>query len=156
MINYGTRYRAVLGIVLAAIATLLVSCGGPGDTATAPTYTPEKVEQIQVFATGVQTLRDRFPELEEYIQTKDWVNIRSFIHGPLGELRARLGRVSARLLPQDAAPAQALAEDLAVHLEGLDAAAASFNQIEAGTQYRLALDDFDAFLTLIPAPEPEA
>jgi photosystem II protein PsbQ len=144
------KLRSLLGLLLAAIAIFVVGCGG-GNVAPPTTYSADQIAQIQIYAPRVTELRDRFPELEGYIQTKDWVNIRSFIHGPMGELRARLGRVAARLLPQQAAQAKALADDLAVHLERLDAAAADFNQIEAGKQYRLALDDFDAFLDLVPA-----
>ena len=149
-----TRYRALLSVVLAAIATFVVGCGGPS-TANAPTYTPDKLAQIEIYTPGVESLRERFPELEGYIQTKDWVNIGSFIHGPMGELRVRLGRVASRLLPQDAAAAKALADEIGVHLEKLDAAATDYNQVEAGKQYRLALDDFDSFLNLIPAAPPE-
>lgn len=151
-----TRYRALLSVVLAAIATFVVGCGGPS-TAKVPTYTPDKLAQIEIYTPGVESLRERFPELEGYIQTKDWVNIGSFIHGPMGELRVRLGRVASRLLPQDAAAAKALADEIGVHLEKLDAAAVDYNQVEAGKQYRLALDDFDSFLNLIPAvPAEEA
>jgi photosystem II protein PsbQ len=149
-----TRYRALLSVVLAAIATFVVGCGGPS-AAKVPTYTPDKLAQIEIYTPGVESLRERFPELEGYIQTKDWVNIRSFIHGPMGELRERLGRLSARLLPQDASAAKALADEIGVHLEQLDAAAADYNQVEAGKQYRLALDDFDSFLNLIPAAPAE-
>ncbi|MEB3269067.1 MAG: photosystem II protein PsbQ [Leptolyngbya sp.] len=144
-----TRYRALLSVVLAAIATFVIGCGGP-NAATVPVYTPDKVAQIQIYAPGVENLRAQFPELEGYIQRKDWVNIRSFIHGPMGELRVRLGRLAAQLLPQDAAPAKALTEEIGVHLEKLDAATADYNQVEAGKQYRLALDDFDSFLNLVP------
>ena len=144
-----TRYRALLSVVLAAIATFVIGCGGP-NAATVPVYTPDKVAQIQIYAPGVENLRAQFPELEGYIQSKDWVNIRSFIHGPMGELRVRLGRLAAQLLPQDAAQAKALAEEIGVHLEKLDAATADYNQVEAGKQYRLALDDFDSFLNLVP------
>lgn len=143
------HYRSLLGLILAAITVFIVGCGGA--TVSQPTtYTPDQIAEIQIYAPRVVELRDRFPELEDYIQTKDWVNIGSFIHGPMGELRTRLGRVAGRLLPQDASQAKALADDLAVRLERLDAAAESYNQIEAGKQYRLALDDFDAFLSLIP------
>jgi hypothetical protein len=34
-----TRYRALLSVVLAAIATFVVGCGGPS-AAKVPTYTP--------------------------------------------------------------------------------------------------------------------
>ncbi|MBF2034376.1 MAG: photosystem II protein PsbQ [Leptolyngbyaceae cyanobacterium T60_A2020_046] len=149
------RYRSIVAVVLAAIATFIVGCGGPGATQVR-TYSPEQIAEIEVFAPRVEELRARFPELEAYIQNKDWVNIRSFIHGPMGELRARLSRVAIRLLPNDAAQAKALADDLFVHLERLDAAAEGFDQIQSGKEYRLALDDFDAFLELIPARGSDA
>lgn len=143
------RFRSALSFLLAVIAVLIVSCGG-SNVSQPTTYTSDQLAQIEIYAPQVTELRDRFPELENYIQNKDWVNIGSFIHGPMGELRARLGRVAVRLLPQDAEQAKALADDLAVHLERLDAAAQEFNQIEAAKQYREALDDFDAFISLIP------
>jgi photosystem II protein PsbQ len=148
--NAMARYRSILGILLAAIATFLVSCGG-ASVAKVPTYTPTMLEQIQTLTPRVTGMRDRFPELEGYIQNKSWVDIRSFIHGPMGELRLRLGRVANQLLPNDASQAKALIDDLAVHLERLDAAAADYNQVESGKQYRLALDDFDAFFELVPS-----
>lgn len=143
------RLRSALGFVLAAISVFIVSCGG-SNVSQPTTYTGEQIAQIEIYAPRVTELRDRFPELENYIQDKDWGNISSFIHGPMGELRARLGRVAVRLLPQDAETAKALADELAVHLEKLDAAAQEYNQIQAATQYREALDDFDAFISLIP------
>lgn len=143
------RYRSLLAFVLAAITVLAVGCSGANVSLPA-TYTTDQIAEIQVYTPRVTELRDRFPELEDYIQNKDWVNIRSFTHGPMGQLRVRLGQVAVRLLPQDAKQAKALADDLAVCLERLDAAAANFNQIESGKQYRLALDDFDEFLSLIP------
>lgn len=143
------RFRTALSFVLAAISVLIVSCGG-SNVSQPTTYSGEQIAQIEIYAPRVIELRDRFPELENYIQNKDWVNISSFIHGPMGELRARLGRVSARLLPQDAKQAKALADELAVHLERLDAAAQEYDQIEAAKQYREALDDFDTFISLIP------
>lgn len=144
------RFRSVIGLLLAVIATGLVGCGG-SNVSQPTTYSGEQIAQIEIYAPRVTELRDRFPELENYIQYKDWVNISSFIHGPMGELRARLGRVAARLLPQDAEQARYYAEEIAKHLEKLDAAAEDYNQIEAGKQYREALDDFDAFISLIPS-----
>lgn len=143
------RLRSVLGLVLAVVATCLVGCGG-SDVSQPTTYSGEQIAQIEIFAPRVTELRDRFPELENYIQNKKWVDISSFIHGPMGELRARLDRVAMRLLPQDAEQAKFYAEEIAKHLEKLDAAAEDYNQIEAGKQYREALDDFDAFVSLIP------
>ncbi|MGF1524269.1 MAG: photosystem II protein PsbQ [Leptolyngbyaceae cyanobacterium] len=143
------RFRSLLGLLLSVIAVFVVGCGG-ANVSQPTTYSADQIAQIEVYNRPVVELRDRFPELEGYIQEKDWVDIRTFIHGPMGELRVKLGRLAARLLPQDAKQAKALAEDLATRLERLDVAAEEYNQIEAGSQYRKALDDFDAFLALVP------
>jgi len=143
------RFRSVMGLLLAVMATCLVGCGG-ANVSQPTTYSGEQIAQIEIFSPRVTELRDRFPELEDYIQNKDWVNISSFIHGPMGELRARLDRVAVRLLPRDAEQAKYYAEEIGKHLEKLDGAAKDYNQIEAGKQYREALDDFDAFVSLIP------
>ncbi|MGF1570429.1 MAG: photosystem II protein PsbQ [Nodosilinea sp.] len=143
------RFRPILGILLAFLATWLVACGGPA--AKQPTtYTPALLEQVELYSPAVATLRDRFPELEEYIRQQDWVDVQSFIHGPMGELRTRVNRLAATLLTQDQPQAKALAKELYVHLERLDEAAASGQQVIAGQEYRNALDDFDGFLNLIP------
>ena len=143
------RLRPLLGILLAVVATCLVACGGPA--AKIPnTYTPEILQKVELYTPAVTELRDRFPELEAYIQDKDWVDVQSFIHGPMGELRVRMGRLSNTLLTKDKPQAQNLAQDLFAHLERLDEAAADNQQVLAGQEYRNALDDFDAFLDLVP------
>ncbi|MEA5447949.1 photosystem II protein PsbQ [Leptolyngbya sp. CCNP1308] len=143
------RFRPLLGILLAVVATCLVACGGPA--AKIPTtYTPEILQQVELYSPGVAELRDRFPELQGYIQQKDWVNVQSFIHGPMGEMRARVNRLANTLLTKDKPQAQSLAKELYVHLERLDEAAANNQQVIAGQEYRNALDDFDSFLSLVP------
>lgn len=144
------RFRPLLGVILAAIATFIVSCGGSPPQQPL-TYTPEVLNQVQIYTPGVVALRQRFPELEEYIQRENWVDVQSFIHGPMGELRARMNRLASTLLPDDEKQAKSIAEDLYVHLERLDSAAQDNNQVLAGKEYRSALDDFDAFLDLVPA-----
>ena len=143
------RWRSVISLFLAVMATCLVGCGR-ANVAQPTTYSAEQIAQLEIFAPRVTELRDRFPELEDYIQKKDWVDISSFIHGPMGELRVRLERVAARLLPQAAEQAKYYAEEIGTHLEKLDAAATDYNQIVAGKEYREALDDLDAFIALIP------
>ncbi|MBE9136117.1 photosystem II protein PsbQ [Nodosilinea sp. LEGE 07088] len=138
-----------MGIVLAIVATCLVACGSPA--AKIPTtYTPEILQQVELYSPAVASLRDRFPELEGSIQQKDWVDVQSFIHGPMGELRTRVNRLAATLLTKDQPQAKALAQDLYAHLERLDEAAANNQQVVAGQEYRNALDDFDSFLSLVP------
>ncbi len=143
------RFRPLLGILLAIAATCLVACGGPA--AKIPTtYTPAILQQVELYTPAVADLRDRFPELEGYIQAKDWVNVQSFIHGPMGEMRTRVNRLANSLLTKDKPQAQAIAQELYTHLERLDEAAATNQQVIAGQEYRNALDDFDSFLSLVP------
>ncbi|MBD1919135.1 photosystem II protein PsbQ [Phormidium sp. FACHB-322] len=138
-----------MGILLAVVASCLVACGGPA--AKIPTtYTPEILQQVELYTPAVAELRDRFPELQGYIQQKDWVNVQSFIHGPMGEMRTRVNRLAGTLLTKDKTQAQALAKEIYSHLERLDEAAANNQQVIAGQEYRNALDDFDAFLSLVP------
>lgn len=143
------RFRPILGVILAIIATVLVSCGNP-PAKIVNTYTPEVLQKVELYTPAVVELRDRLPELEDYIQTKDWVNVQSFIHGPMGELRARISRLTATLVPKDQPQAKALAQELFVHLERLDQAASDGQQVIAGQEYRNALDDFESFLKLVP------
>jgi photosystem II protein PsbQ len=143
------RFRPLLGILLAVVASCLVACGGPA--AKIPTtYTPEILQQVELYTPAVAELRDRFPELQSYIQQKDWVNVQSFIHGPMGEMRTRINRLAGTLLTKDKPQAQSLAKEIYTHLERLDEAAANNQQVIAGQEYRNALDDFDAFLSLVP------
>lgn len=143
------RFRPLLGILLAVVASCLVACGGTA--AKIPTtYTPELLQQVELYTPAVAELRDRFPELQGYIQQKDWVNVQSFIHGPMGEMRTRVNRLAGTLLTKDKPQAQSLAKEIYTHLERLDEAAANNQQVIAGQEYRNALDDFDAFLSLVP------
>jgi photosystem II protein PsbQ len=143
------RFRPILGILLAIVATCLVACGGPA--AKVPTtYTPDILQKVELYSPGVAELRERFPELEQSIQEKDWVDVQSFIHGPMGELRSRVNRLAATLLVKDQNQAEALAKELYVHLERLDEAAQQGQQVIAGQEYRNALDDFDSFLSIVP------
>jgi photosystem II protein PsbQ len=143
------RYRAVVGVLLAVVATFLVSCS-KGPAAVAPTYTPEKIAQLQNYVTRIQTARDRLPELARYIEKDNWVNVDNFTHGPLGELRAQLMRLSGQLLPADQPKAKALSEDILGHLQNLDQASQDRNYDVAISQYREFVDDFDAFFSILP------
>lgn len=155
------RYRAVMGVLIAAIASFLVSCSS-GPAAVAPTYTPELIAQIHNYVSRIEIARERLPELENYIEKDNWVNVDNFTHGPLGQIRAELTRLSSQLLPNDQAKAKIITEDILGHLQNIDEASQRRNYGEAITQYREFVDDFDAFLSIVPEearqkpdPEPE-
>ncbi|MEM8501990.1 MAG: photosystem II protein PsbQ [Cyanobacteria bacterium P01_D01_bin.1] len=143
------RYKAVVGVLLAAIATFLVSCGG-GPEAVAPTYTPEKIAQLTNYVSRLESSRNRFPELLNYIEKDNWVNVDNFTHGPLGQLRSELSRLSGQLLPDDQPKAKALSEEILGHLQNLDEASQERNYGEALTQYREFVGDFEALLSIVP------
>lgn len=143
------RFRAVVGVLLAAMATFLVSCGG-GPEAVAPTYTPEKISQLQTYVNRIEATRKRLPELANYIEKDNWVNVDNFTHGPLGQLRSELTRLSNQLLPDDQKNAKALSAEILGHLENIDVATDNRNYESAIAQYREFVGDFDAFLSIVP------
>ena len=143
------RHRAVVGVLLAAIASFLVSCGGAPE-AVAPTYTPEKISQLQTYVNRIEASRERLPELLGYIEKDNWVNVDNFTHGPLGQLRAELLRLSGQLLPVDQPKARALSEEILEHLQNIDNASGARDYGTAITQYQQFVDDFDALLSVVP------
>ena len=146
------RFRSILPLILVLVTTLLVSCGGPSAKTPPPTYTAEKIEQLQTFLAPIEEARERISTLANYIQRKDWGETKSLIHGPLGSLRHDMSYMSRNLLPSDQKKAQELSKDFFFHIEKIDAAASGDNYAQASQQYQEALDDFDAFLNLIPKP----
>lgn len=145
-----TSYRSLLAVILAMVTALLVSCSSP--TATKPpTYTPEKIAQIQKFAPTLNDLREKMAILETDIQNRDWTDVGSFIHGPLGELRQKMSYITRELLPKEQKAASAAAKDLFSRLETINSASSTGNYQTAIDNYQAALKDFDAFLQLIPS-----
>ncbi len=144
------QYRAVVGVLLAMVATFLVSCSG-GPKAVAPTYTPEKISQLQNYVGRVEQARGRFNELERYIQKDNWVNVDNFTHGPLGDIKAQIVRLNGQLLPDDQKKARVLAEEITGHLQSLDEASLARNYQDAIFQFEELKTDFDALLDIVPA-----
>jgi photosystem II protein PsbQ len=144
-------YRSILAGIFALFTVILVSCGSPQAKAP-PTYSAEQISQLQSSASRLVGMRDRMDELEELIEAKNWPYVDMFIHGPLGTLREQTSRVSRNLLlPNEQKNAAAMAKDLFVHLEDIDAAANADDYYQAVRNYNESLADFDAFLNLIPS-----
>ena len=142
-------YRSLLAVMLTLVMTLLASCSSPTVTKP-PTYTPDKIAQIQKYASTVTALRETMPNLATSIQNRDWTEVGSFIHGPFGELRQKMSYITRELLPQEQKAAKEAAQDLFTRLENIDLATEKGNYQKAVDNYRLAIKDFDAFLQLIP------
>ncbi len=144
------RFRPFLLSILALIMVFLVSCSNSPGMTQAPVYTPTQIEQIQRYQSGLLTLRDRLATLDLSIQNQEWTDVRSLIHGPLGELRLRMNNLSRTLLPEAQTKTSQVAQDLYGHLNRLDEAAQNADSVRAKQFYRDVLNDFDTFLSLIP------
>ena len=147
--------RSILPVILMLVTTLLVSCGGP--TASAPpTYTPEKLAQIKTYRISVDRARDKMSELSDLIAAENWVDTRTFIHGPLGLLRRDMTYLSNALLEEDAKQALPLAKEVFNGLDDIDAAAKESNSSAAANEFKQVISNFDAYLDLLPQTEEEA
>jgi photosystem II protein PsbQ len=142
-------FRSILSLVLVLVATVLVSCGSPQASAP-PTYTPDKLQVINTYRIPLDTARENMSNLGELIQEKNWVNTRSYIHGPLGFLRRDFRYLSDALLPDDAKKAQEIADDIFLRLEKIDAAAKDKDARTVASEYTKAIGDFDSYFDLIP------
>ena len=147
--------RSILPVILLLVTTLLVSCGGPSASAP-PTYTPEKLAQIKTYRISVDKARERMPELSDFIQQEDWVDTRTFIHGPLGLIRRDMTYLSNALLAEDTKKATPLAKEVFKSLDDIDAAAKENNYSAAVSEFNQAVRSFDAYLDLIPQTEEAA
>ena len=145
-------FRSFLSVMLILVATVLVSCGSPQASAP-PTYTPEKLQQIETYRIPVDNARDNMSRLKELIQEQDWLDTRSYIHGPLGFLRRDFRYLSDSLLPDDAKQAKAISEDIFLRLENIDAAAKDQDARTVATEFNKAISDFDEYINLIPNTE---
>ena len=144
------RLRSVLSLLLVVITTFLVSCSGPA--AKVPdTYTPDRLAQIQLYATPVDQARQGMETLGQFVQENNWIDTRTYIHGPLGFLRRDLTYLANTLLPSDQKAAKNFIDEIFAHLERLDVAAQNKNEAATSTEYNNAIADFDAFLDLIPS-----
>jgi len=143
--------RSILACLMALLMTFLASCGEP---APPPTYSDADLQKIDQYKAGLVELRDRMEEdLETLIQKEKWIDVGTFIHGPLGDLRYKTNYLTqSLLLPKDKEPVLDAADDLFGELEELDAAASDGNYKEAVKEYAEAVRDFDTYLDLIPKP----
>ncbi len=142
-------FRPFISVLLAFVAVFLVSCGD-GSQAKAPAYSATQLEQIQATNKNVMALRDRLPELSTLIQSRDWNNVKSFIHGPLGDIRTRMAGLSRELLPGAKEQALSISKEIFVHLNNIDAAAGNNDYALAMRNYGETIKDFTTFSSLIP------
>ncbi|ARV60807.1 photosystem II protein PsbQ [Nostocales cyanobacterium HT-58-2] len=144
------RQRSILSLILVLLATFLISCGGPSVATPPPTYTQAQLVKIQEYVPEVQAVRDRSEELQRLIQSKQWVKVGNFTHGPMAEARLSMNYIASNLLSKDQPAARELVRDLLDHLVKIDQAANVGNTTGALNNSQAAFADIDKFLQLLP------
>jgi photosystem II protein PsbQ len=142
-------FRPLISLLLVFISVFVVSCSDASQ-AKAPTYSPEQLVRIQTTSKNVTALTDRLPELSAMIQKRDWNNVKSFIHGPLGDIRVLMSGLSRELLPGTKEQALKVSKEIFVHLNKIDEAAGNNDYPGAIRNYGEALKDITALFNLTP------
>ena len=144
-----TRPRSIFALMMAFLMAFLVSCSSV-EAKVPTTYTAAQIQQIQRYVPTLTELRSRMDKLGTLIQKRNWVDTRTYIHGPLGDLRNTMKTVSASLLPKSQQQAVDLTKSLFGDLVDIDLAAKDLDYAKVTASYQKAVNDFDTFLQLIP------
>jgi photosystem II protein PsbQ len=142
-------FRPLISLLLVFISVFVVSCSDASQVK-APTYSPEQLVRIQTTSKNVTALTDRLPELSAMIQKRDWNNVKSFIHGPLGDIRVLMSGLSRELLPGTKEQALKVSKEIFVHLNKIDEAAGNNDYPGAIRNYGEAIKDITALFNLTP------
>ena len=143
------RPRSILALMMSFLMAFLVSCSSV-EAKVPTTYTAAQIQQIQRYVPTLTELRSRMDNLGTLIQKRNWVDTKTYIHGPLGDLRGAMKTVSETLLPKDREKAVALTKSLFADLVNIDIAAKDLDYAKITSSYQKAVDNFDAFLRLVP------
>ena len=144
------RSRSILSLILAIVAVFLISCSSPTVSKVPPTYTAAQIEQIKEYAPTLLALRDRMSEIPVLIQRRDWIGVRNFIHGPLGELRLKMTYITRNLLPTDQKKAREITRELFDDLVKVEQSIEENSTIGAVRNYQTAFADINKFIDLVP------
>ena len=143
------RPRSILALMMSFLMAFLVSCSSV-EVKVPTTYTAAQIQQIQRYVPTLTELRSRMDNLGALIQKKNWIDAKTYIHGPLGDLRGAMKSVSAALLPKSKVQAVDLTKSLFADLVNVDLAIKDVDYAKVTSSYEKAVNDFDAFLQLIP------
>jgi photosystem II protein PsbQ len=144
-----TRPRSIFALMMAFLMAFLVSCSSV-EAKVPTTYTTAQIQQIQRYVPTLTEFRSRMDKLGTLIQQRNWVDTKTYIHGPLGDLRNTMKTVSASLLPSSQQQAVDLTKSLFTDLVNIDLAAKDLDYAKVTASYQKAVNDFDSFLQLIP------
>jgi photosystem II protein PsbQ len=143
--------RPILAGAIAILMAIVFSWSTPPARAVANTdYSSQQIQQIEQAAIELTPFRQSIEDFEPLIEERQWKEIHAGIPGLIGNLRAKMVGLTDRLTPEDRVLARALATEVLIHLEKIDAADELKDYSAARTNYQQALQDFDALLTIVP------
>ena len=94
-------------------------------------------------------IKERFSKLENYVVAQDWTTIKTYIHGPFGEVRQDIRLATAGLSPKERAVAKNLTKKFVDDLVKIDFAASDRDVDRTETAFDLARQDFEQLVDLI-------
>ncbi len=144
-----TRPRSFLALMMACLMAFLVSCSSV-EAKVPTTYTAAQIQQIQRYVPTLTEFRSRMDNLGTLIQNRNWIDAKTYIHGPLGDLRGTMKTVSGTLLPKAQQEAVDLTKSLFADLVEIDNAAKVADYAKITASYQKAVNHFESFLQLIP------
>jgi photosystem II protein PsbQ len=149
-----SKYRSFLATALAFVMVLCLTFASPAQAkgkSKAKVYTSEQITEIQGYAGEVNVMCDRITtELKDLVVKEDWIFMRNFIHGPLGELRLKMLTIAKDLFPDTQAKARDLAKDTFTALTQLDRAGADKDARVANRAFKDLVKTLDEFNALLP------
>ncbi len=98
----------------------------------------------------MSVLRDRLASFQPLIEKRQWSEVHQAIPDLLSDLRQKMSAVTDQLELQDRLLVRAIETEVLIHLEKIDEADEVSDDREAEVNYQQALQDFDAFLQLVP------
>jgi photosystem II protein PsbQ len=147
-----TKYRSILALLFAVVVVFFIGFSNPATAKPVKklTYTSEQIADIQTYANELAALGNRLPELQDLIQKEDWTFVRNFIHGPLGEIRLKMGQAARKLLPDAQKQARQVAKQVGEDLVAIDQAAENQQYKIAIRCYGETIKDLETFFQLLP------
>jgi photosystem II protein PsbQ len=103
-----------------------------------------------VYVARISKLSDRLEVLQKYVDSNNWNNIRTYIHGPLGEVRRDIAYLAQGLQGTAKQSAKALGKAIADDLVKLDFAAKNTDAAAVQSAFLQVTQHFDQLLALLP------
>lgn len=120
------------------------------ESAQSSAYSAAQLSKIEKAAKDVQSLRTRLEAFQPEIKRREWTEVHKNVAGLLPDLKQKMMSVTDQLELNDRLLARAVSTEVFIHLERIDEADEVYDYQSAEINYLQALQDFDAFLSLLP------